>query len=217
MILIIEDDKIMAKNIGLILQMNWYKSLSVPSAEEAKKLLKTSNFDLIILDINLPWKDWFEFLKEIREDGINIPVLILTSRNLKNDVIYWLEIGADDYLTKPFDLEELLARIKSILRRYKNIYWKKIVINWYEIYPDQQKVIKNWAEIWLSALEFRLLMFFIQNKWKILSRKEIYENVWGDFEDYMFSRTVDVYIWYLRKKLWKDFIKTKKWAGYYLP
>ncbi len=217
MILIIEDDKIMAKNIGLILQMNWYKSLSVPSAEEAKKLLKTSNFDLIILDINLPWKDWFEFLKEIREDGINIPVLILTSRNLKNDVIYWLEIGADDYLTKPFDLEELLARIKSILRRYKNIYWKKIVINWYEIYPDQQKVIKNWAEIWLSALEFRLLMFFIQNRWKILSRKEIYENVWGDFEDYMFSRTVDVYIWYLRKKLWKDFIKTKKWAGYYLP
>ena len=143
-------------------------------------------------------------------------MLVLTSRSQKQDVILWLEIWADDYLTKPFDMEEFIARIKAILRRTQNYLWEKIVINWYEIYPDQQKVIKDWAEIWLSALEFRLLMYFIKNRGKVLSRKQIYEDVWWDFEDYMFSRTVDVYIWYLRKKLWKDFIKTKKWVGYHV-
>ena len=216
MILIVEDDKIMWKNLKLILDLNWYESIVVDSAEKAEDLLETKKFDLIVLDINLPWKNWFEFIKQLRQQWNLTPVLILTSRSQKQDVILWLEIWADDYLTKPFDMEEFIARIKAILRRTQNYLWEKIVINWYEIYPDQQKVIKDWAEIWLSALEFRLLMYFIKNRGKVLSRKQIYEEVWWDFEDYMFSRTVDVYIWYLRKKLWKDFIKTKKWVGYYV-
>jgi DNA-binding response OmpR family regulator len=216
MILIAEDDKIMWKNLKLILDLNWYESIVVDSAEKAENLLESKRFDLIVLDINLPWKNWFEFLKQLRQQWNLTPVLILTSRSQKQDVILWLEIWADDYLTKPFDMEEFIARIKAILRRTQNYLWEKIVINWYEIYPEEQKVIKDWAEIWLSALEFRLLMYFIKNRGKVLSRKQIYEDVWWDFEDYMFSRTVDVYIWYLRKKLWKDFIKTKKWAWYYV-
>ena len=213
MFLIIEDNELLAKNIKMILEMNWYKAQISNSAEEAEEEINSNNYKLIILDINLPWKNWFEFLEEIRKNK-NIPVLILTSKNLIEDKVKWLELWADDYLTKPFDITELLARIKAILRRYQWVSTNSIKIWEFEIFPDQEKVIKNWHQIWLSSLEFKLLMYFIKNKWKILNRQEIYENVWWDFDSHMFSRTVDVYVWYLRKKLDKNIIQTKKWSWY---
>ncbi len=215
MFLIVEDNELLAKNIKMILEMNQYKADIAYNATQAKEKLAKNKYNLIILDINLPDKNWFELLKELRKNN-NTPVLILTSKNLIEDKVKWLELWADDYLTKPFDITELLARIKAILRRYNWVSNNVIKIKDLEIYPDQEKVIKNWHTIWLSSLEFKLLMYFIQNKWKILNRQEIYENVWWDFDSHMFSRTVDVYIWYLRKKLWKDLIKTKKWSGYFL-
>ena len=215
MFLIVEDNELLAKNIKMILEMNQYKADIAYNATQAKEKLAKNKYNLIILDINLPDKNWFELLKEFRKND-NTPVLILTSKNLIEDKVKWLELWADDYLTKPFDITELLARIKAILRRYSWVSNNVIKIKDLEIYPDQEKVIKNWHTIWLSSLEFKLLMYFIQNKWKILNRQEIYENVWWDFDSHMFSRTVDVYIWYLRKKLWKDLIKTKKWSGYFL-
>ncbi len=215
MFLIIEDNKLLAENIKIILEMNNYKTNVAESAEQAIEYIKSNNYNLIILDINLPWKDWFSFLKELRQN-YNIPVLILTSKNLIEDKIKWLELWADDYMTKPFDISEFIARIKAIIRRSQWIASNKIKIWEFEIYPDKEKVLKNKAEIWLSSLEFRLLMYFIKNKWKILNRQEIYENVWWDFDNHMFSRTVDVYIWYLRNKLWKEIIKTKKWSWYFL-
>jgi DNA-binding response OmpR family regulator len=127
-----------------------------------------------------------------------------------------LELWADDYMNKPFDMTEFIARIKAILRRNNWFRSEKIILNGFEIYPDEEKVLKNWAQIGLSSLEFKLLMYFLKNKWKILNRQQIYEEVWWDFQEHMFSRTVDVYIWYLRKKLWKDLIKTKKWSWYYI-
>ena len=215
MFLIVEDNELLAKNIKMILEMNQYKADIAYNATQAKEKLAKNKYNLIILDINLPDKNWFELLKELRKNN-NTPVLILTSKNLIEDKVKWLELWADDYLTKPFDITELLARIKAILRRYSWVSNNVIKIKDLEIYPDQEKVIKNWHSIWLSSLEFKLLMYFIQNRWKILNRQEIYENVWWDFDTHMFSRTVDVYIWYLRKKLWKDLIKTKKWSGYFL-
>lgn len=215
MILIIEDNKNLSKNIRTILDMNWFKSKIVDSAENAEKD-NLSNYNLIILDVNLPWKSWFEFLKQLRNNWNNIPILILTSKWTSEDKVEWLELGADDYITKPFDIPEFIARIKAILRRNKWIKSEKIILNWFEIYPAKEQVIKNWAQIWLSSLEFKLLMYFIKNKWKIIPRDELYENVWGDFYEHMFSRTVDVCISNLRKKLWKNIIKTKKWSWYYL-
>jgi len=215
MFLIVEDNELLAKNIKMILKMNQYKADIAYNTTQAEEKLAKNKYNLIILDINLPDKNWFELLKELRKNN-NTPVLILTSKNLIEDKVKWLELWADDYLTKPFDITELLARIKAILRRYSWVSNNVIKIKDLEIYPDQEKVIKNWHTIWLSSLEFKLLMYFIQNKWKILNRQEIYENVWWDFDSHMFSRTVDVYIWYLRKKLWKDLIKTKKWSGYFL-
>lgn len=215
MILIIEDNKNLSKNIRTILDMNWFKSKIVDSAENAEKD-NLSNYNLIILDVNLPWKSWFEFLKQLRNNWNNIPILILTSKWTSEDKVEWLELGADDYITKPFDIPEFIARIKAILRRNRWIKSEKIILNWFEIYPAKEQVIKNWAQIWLSSLEFKLLMYFIKNKWKIIPRDELYENVWGDFYEHMFSRTVDVCISNLRKKLWKNIIKTKKWSWYYL-
>lgn len=215
MILIIEDNKNLSKNIRTILDMNWFKSKIVDSAENSEKD-NLSNYNLIILDVNLPWKSWFEFLKQLRNNWNNIPILILTSKWTSEDKVEWLELGADDYITKPFDIPEFIARIKAILRRNRWIKSEKIILNWFEIYPAKEQVIKNWAQIWLSSLEFKLLMYFIKNKWKIIPRDELYENVWGDFYEHMFSRTVDVCISNLRKKLWKNIIKTKKWSWYYL-
>ena len=213
MFLIVEDNELLAKNIKMILEMNQYKAKIVSSAEEAEEEINSNNYRLLILDVNLPWKNGFDFLKEIRERK-NMPILMLTSKNLVEDKVKWLELWADDYLTKPFDISELLARIKALLRRYQWISTNIINIGELEIYPDQEKIIKNWHQIWLSSLEFKLLMYFIKNKWKILNRQKIYEDVWWDFDSHMFSRTVDVYVWYLRKKLWKDLIATKKWSGY---
>ena len=216
MFLIVEDNKILAKNIKNILELNWFESEIVESAEEAEKKIIKNKYDLIILDINLPWKTGIDFLKQLREKWNNIAILILTSKNTIEDKVNWLELWADDYITKPFDISEFIARIKVILRRQKWIKSEKIVINEFEIYPDEEKIFKNKAEIWVSSLEFKLLMYFIKNKWKILSRDKIYENVWWDFDNHMFSRSVDVYISNLRKKLWQDFIKTKKWSWYFI-
>ena len=215
MILLVEDNELLAKNIKTILDMNNFETKIVSSAEEAERE-NLSKYDMIILDINLPWKNGFEFLKELRQKWENIPVLVLTSKNTSEDKVEWLELGADDYITKPFDIPEFIARIKAILRRNLWVKTNKITLNWFEIYPDQEKVIKDGGEIWLSSLEFKLLMYFLKNRWKILSRDELYENVWWDFSEHMFSRSVDVYVSNLRKKLWNDLIKTKKWSWYYL-
>ena len=216
MFLIVEDNEIMAKNIKTILELNNFQADIAPDAETAKEKLKQNRYDLIILDVNLPWQNGFDFLKELRENWEQIPVFVVTSKNTTDDIVEWLGLWADDYISKPFDMNEFIARIKAILRRIQDNLPDKIEYKWLEIYPEQEKVIKNWHEIQLSSLEFKLLMYFLKNKWKILSRQEIYEEVWGDFYEHMFSRTVDVYISYLRKKLWSDIIKTRKWSGYFL-
>ena len=216
MFLIVEDNKLLAKNINQILQLNNFDSEIVWSSEEAKEKLKNNNYNLIILDINLPGENGFEFLQKLRQTWNNTPVLILTSKNTTEDIVNGLELWADDYMSKPFDMSEFIARINSILRRQSWVKTDKIEINWYEIFPNKEKIMKGKQEIWISSLEFKLLMYFIKNKWKILNREDIYEEVWWWFEDHMFSRSVDVYISNLRKKLWQDFIKTKKGSGYYL-
>lgn len=216
MFLIVEDNKILSKNIQKILQLNNLDGEIVESAEKAEEKLENNKYDLIILDINLPWKNGFVFLKELREKWNNIPILILTSKNTIDDKVIWLEYWADDYMTKPFDMSEFIARIQAILRRHKWIKTNKINLWEFTIYPNEEKIVKWWATIQISSLEFKLLMYFLNNKWNILNREQIYEEVWWEFDNHMFSRSIDVYISNLRKKLWQDFIKTKKWSGYYI-
>lgn len=178
-----------------------------------EKIIST-NYNAIILDIQLPTISWLEVCKILRQKNITTPILMLTSRNTKKDIVEWLNIWADDYLWKPFDLEELLARINSLVRRNWNNKSTIFEIQWLTIDSIKRKVFKDWIEIELSNLEFNLLKYLLNNKWKAIDRKELLEEVWWDFEDYMFSRTVDIYIWYLRKKLWTNLIKTLKWYWY---
>jgi DNA-binding response OmpR family regulator len=168
------------------------------------------------LDINLPIMTWLEVCKNLREKGKEVPIIMLTSRSSKIDIIEWLNIWADDYLSKPFDYDELVARINTLTRRnLKNKSNTKIIIWEYLIDLEEVQVYKWKQKIKLSTLEFNLFKYLSQNKWKLVSRQDLYEHVWGEFVwDIMFSKTVDVYIWYLRKKLWKNIITTKKWFWY---
>jgi len=173
-------------------------------------------YDVVILDINLPIIDGINVCKNIREKWKDVPIIMLTSRSSKSDIIDWLNIWADDYLSKPFDYDELVARIKTLARRnLKNKSNTKIIMWEFVIDLEEIQVYKWNEKINLSNLEFNLFKYLLQNRWKVVTRQNLYENVWGEFDwDLMFSKTVDVYIWYLRKKLWKEIIETKKWFWY---
>jgi DNA-binding response OmpR family regulator len=215
-VLIIEDTQDLATSLVRFLAT---KDISADMSLDGKDGLykwSTKYYDAIILDINLPEKDGLEVCRELREKEKDVPIIMLTSRSSKQDMITGLEAGADDYLTKPFDYDILVARLEALTRRkLKNKSTRTLTIWEYSMDLEKIEVLKWKEAIHLSHLEFDLLKYFAQNKWKVISRQELYEKVWGEFEwDFMFSKTVDVYIGYLRKKLWKDLIETKKWFGY---
>ncbi len=214
-VLIIEDNVQISANIVRYLSL---QNISCEASLDWKNWVHKAlinHYDVIILDINLPEINWIEVLKKLRERWKDTQVLILTSNSTKFDIISWLNLGADDYMTKPFDFEELLARLNTLNRR--NLKNKSNIINfsWYTLNIEKTLLLK-WTEIIkLSNLEFNLLKYLVQNIEKTISRQELYEKVWWEFDwDIMFSKTVDVYIWYLRKKLNPEIIETIKWVWY---
>lgn len=216
-IIIIEDNELLGSNLSMYLKLKNIDNILFGSVEEAKIFfLDSPKIDLILLDINLPGTSGNDYLKELRQSWNEIPVIMLTSKNTYEDIINGLNLWADDYISKPFNYEELVARINSILRRQEKNLTNIFKIDDIEINLDRKKVLKDWKNIYLSALEYNLLEFLIKNKWTSIDRAKIYEKVWWEFDKYMFSRNVDVYVWYLRKKLWKDIIKTKNWEWYYI-
>ena len=215
-VLIIEDNEILSRNLVRFLSL---KDIHSDVSFDWKNWLYKASinfYDVIILDINLPEKNWLELCKEFREKWKETPIIMLTSRSTKTDIIEWLNLWADDYLPKPFDYEELLARINTLARRnFKNKSNTKILVWEYMIDLEEIQVYKWEEKIKLSNLEFNLFKYLSQNKSRVVSRQDIYEHVWWEFEwDFMFSKTVDVYIWYLRKKLWKKITETKKGFWY---
>ncbi|MDQ7009053.1 MAG: response regulator transcription factor [Candidatus Gracilibacteria bacterium] len=217
-ILIVEDNKTISKNLSRYLGLKNIESEICESAEDAELLLnQNNNFDIILLDIGLPGINGDELLIKLRKNGNNTPVIFLTSRDTDEDIISGLELGADDYISKPFDYEILIARINSVLRRYKKRTNSEI-IGEYIINFDKEEITnkENNSKIFLSNLEFKLLAFLVKNRGKVLDRATIYEEVWGNFDDFQLSRNTDIYVGYLRKKLGADIIKTKKGSGYYV-
>lgn len=215
-ILLIEDSIQLSANIVRYLSL---KNIPCESALDWENWLNkaiNNYYDVIILDVNLPNLGWLDVLKILREKQKEIPIIILTSNSSKQDIVDWLNLWADDYMTKPFDFEELLARLNTLNRR--NLKNKSNTINfWDNYFMDFEKIeLKKWDEIInLSNLEFNLLKYLVQNINKTISRKELFEKVWWEFDwDIMFSKTLDVYIGYLRKKLDSDVIKTVKWIWY---
>lgn len=213
-ILIVEDNEILSNNIRDYLKLKWIESKQLYIWKNVNYELTLNSYDLIILDLWLPDIDWLEVCENIRNSSNNLPILMLTARATIEDKLAWFDSWADDYLLKPFDYEELLMRIKALTKR--NFKIKNSFIELWDIHVDlKEKEVKlSWELIHLSKLEIELLIYLIHNKGTTISKEELLEKVWGEYDAFSMSRTVDVYIWYLRKKLWKNLIKTVRWEGY---
>ena len=210
-ILLVEDNKTITKALNYTLEQNKYEVLSAENISEALKLLEKEKVDLIILDITLPDGDGFELYKIIKEK-YNISTIFLTAKDDENDIVKGLELGAEDYVTKPFSTRELLARINKILMRNK----KKNIINIQDITCDLDKmcIYKNNKEITFSSLELKILMLLFNNLNKVITREYIIEKIWDWTGNDVYDNTVTVYMKRIRQKLGADIITTVKGVGY---
>lgn len=199
-LLLIEDEKKLARSLKNHLMREGYAvDLTHDGVEAISKILQ-NDYNLLVLDINLPRKSGFDILDEIRNRSNNTPVLILSSRNTVEDRVKGLQLGADDYLIKPFDSSELLARVEAILRRTENSANQVLKADDLSLDIKNRKVTRGDKIINLSPKEFLLLEFFLRNKNQVLTRKRIAEQVWG----YNFdtgTNLVDVYVYYIREAI----------------
>ena len=219
-VLLVEDDRGVSRFIKKGLKEEGYVVDAAFDGEEGLHLALSQTYDLIILDILLPEMNGYEVLRKIREKGVVIPVICLTAKDEKEDIIKGLELGADDYLVKPFSFSELLARIKAVLRRgIKDVELSKLAAFDLSLDLINRKACRNGKDIELSGKQFLLLEYLMRNAEQILTRTMILENVWGYNFDTS-SNIIDVHINHLRKKIDKDFpqklIHTIKGAGYVL-
>lgn len=217
--LVIEDNEILSRNIVRYLSSRDIHTQASLDGKDGFYQASTKYFDVIILDINLPEKDGLSICRELREAGKDTPIIMLTSRGTNEDIIAGLDIGADDYLIKPFEYDELVARMHALIRRnLKNKSTTSITVWDVSIFIENGEVFQNKKEIPLSRKEFKLLKYLAQNRGNIVSKENIYERVWGESEnDFTAGKTLEVYIGYLRKKLGKEFIQTKNGQGYLIP
>lgn len=196
-ILIVEDEKPISDLIEMSLSDEGYNCTCVYDGEQAANIIEDAAFDLVLLDVMLPKIDGYELLEYI--NSYNIPVIFLTAKSSVNDKVKGLKAGADDYITKPFEIAELLARVEMVLRRYKNTC-NRIEILDMIIDSSARIVTKGGQAVNLTAKEFDLLYYLAANKNKALYRSQIYSNVWGESFTGD-SRTVDLHIQRIRKKL----------------
>ncbi len=212
-ILIVEDEESISNLIKMNLTRAGYSCKCAFDGQEAADIIEKEHFDLILLDIMLPKINGYELIEYIKDE--NIAIIFITAMGNVNNKVKGLRLGADDYITKPFEIIELLARVESVLRRY-NKCDKLIKILDVEIDIPCRVVKKNGVQIMLTLKEFDLLLLFARNKNIALYRDVIYENVWGS--TYLGdSRTVDLHVQRLRKKLvWEDYIKAVYKVGYRL-
>jgi DNA-binding response regulator trcR len=218
-ILVVEDEKNLNDIIVKKLKLEKYGVDSCFDGKEALDYIFSTDYDAVILDIMLPKLDGFEVLKKIRSQEIKTPVLLLTARDSIDDRVKGLDYGADDYLVKPFAFDELLARIRVMLRRTSNNVNNVFTIADLIVDCDSQTVTRNNNAIKLSAREFTILEYMIRNKEKVLTRDKIEQHIWNyDYEGG--TNVIDVYVRYLRKKIDDDYtpklIHTIRGVGYVL-
>ncbi len=218
-ILIVEDEEKLARFIKRGLEAENYTVDVVYDGEKAESQIQFGNYDCVILDIMLPKKDGITVCKNIRDKGILSYIIILTAKNSLDDKIAGLTAGADDYLTKPFEFEELKARIYALIRRSGKPIIEKLSFKNLIMETLSHKVYISDKELFLTPKEYLLLELLLRNKGQVLTRDQILEHCWGyDFDS--FSNIVDVYIKRVRKKLKnisnEEFIKTVRGVGYTL-
>lgn len=218
-IFLLEDDDAIAMGLSYSLENEGYTVTVAKSVSQALEIINKKNFLMYLLDLTLPDGSGYSVCKRIKEIG-DFPVIFLTAYDDEVNVVMGFELGADDYITKPFRLKELLVRIKSVFRRYNNdsgdgkIKVKDLVVN-----TNEAKVYKNGNEIVLTAMEYRLLLILLNNRGCVLSRTQLLENIWDVAGDFVEDNSLTVYIKRLRDKIEEnptepEYIKTIRGLGY---
>lgn len=223
-ILIIEDEPNIRELVLYNLQANGYEGIAAEDGIMGITMVHTEKPDLILLDIMLPGKNGYDICRELRDEGNRTPIIMLTAKTEEIDKVLGLEFGADDYISKPFGIRELMARIKAVLRRYEPVASgtvptaeRVICINGLEINVERHEVKVDGQPVELTLKEFELLAFLAENRGHVLTRDQLLDKVWG-IEYAGETRTVDVHIRYLRKKLGHEdeYIETIRGKGYKL-
>lgn len=218
-IFLLEDDDAIGIGLTYSLENEGYKVTLAKTVSDALNIINRENFSLYILDLTLPDGSGYDVCKRIKEKG-DWPVIFLTAFDDEVNVVMGFDLGADDYISKPFRVKELLLRIKSVLRRYNKetadatVKIKDLIIN-----TNEAKVYKNGREIILTAMEYKLLLILLNNRGSVLSRGQLLENIWDIEGDFVEDNTLTVYIKRLRDKIEEDpalpvYIKTVRGLGY---
>ena len=218
-IFILEDDDAIGIGLTYSLENEGYTVTLAKTVSDAERIINSEDFALYILDLTLPDGSGYDVCRTIKKKG-DLPVIFLTAYDDEVNVVMGFDLGADDYITKPFRVKELLVRIKSVLRRYNKesadgiVRVKDLVIN-----TNEDKVYKNNQELILTAMEYRLLLILLNNRGSFLSRNQLFENIWDIDGDFVEDNTLTVYIKRLRDKIEEDptkpvYIKTIRGLGY---
>ncbi|MDZ4201244.1 MAG: response regulator [Gallionella sp.] len=212
-ILLVEDDIMLGDGTQRSLRHLGFTVDWLQDGRQAMSALSVETYDAIVLDLGLPGHDGFALLQSARDQGLHVPVLILTARDEKLDKLKGFNLGADDYVVKPVDMEELAARLRALIRRTAGRATARIGIGLVELDPDTRQVWRAGKQVELSAREFAVLEVLMQNAGRVLTRAQLEQSLygWGDSAD---SNTIEVFIHHLRKKLGSDFIQTLRGIGY---
>ena len=204
-ILIVEDEESILMGLEDNFKLEGYEVAGATDGLQGLSMAKERQYDLIILDIMLPKMDGYEVCKQLRQVGMKVPILMLTAKSQEIDKVLGLELGADDYVTKPFSPRELLARVKALLRRSRMMQEETEVYCFADVEIDFKKrqAVKKGKSVHMTALEFSLMHFLIKHQDRVLDRTTILDEVWGR-DVYVLPKTVDTHIGHLRKKLEDD-------------
>lgn len=220
-ILMVEDDSTIAFAVKYAVEQESFNLDIASDLNQAREIVSTKVYDLILLDVMLPDGNGYEFLKDLRKHDEDTPVIFLSACDEEVNIVMGLDIGADDYITKPFRIRELISRINAILRRKGKIQDNKKIIKFknISIHTLEARVFKNDEEIILTSAEYKLLLILIQNKNVVLTRAQILEKLWDVTYDFVNDNTLRVYIKRLREKIEEDsskpeYILTVRGVGY---
>jgi len=217
-ILIVEDDLSILTGLSINLRHEGFEVLQAQDGERGLQRAVDDAPDLVILDVMLPAMNGFEVLKELRRRGLRLPIVMLSAKGLEQDKIMGLDLGADDYISKPFGVRELVARVRAVLRRHRSGQTNTLGFGCVEVDLDAQRVLKSGEEVPLTAQEFRLLRYLIEHPGRAITRQALIEGAWG-FDYQGTARTVDNFVRNLRAKLEEDpeepvYILTVRGVGY---
>ena len=215
-VLVVEDDRMIAKGLHTALKQDGYAVDGVSDGRSAAEALRSSRFDVVLLDLGLPERDGLEVLRELRSRGDATPVIIVTARDDVHNRIQGLDAGADDYIVKPFDLDEVAARMRSVLRRAAGRGDPCIRHRGITLDPVSHAVERDGEPVVLSAHEFAVLEALLQRPGTVLSRAQLEDRLYG-WSEGIESNAIEVYVHGLRRKLGSDAIRTLRGVGYFVP